>query len=548
MRVIPTGPRNAAIMIIGEAPGAEEEQRGEPFVGSSGHELTQMLSLAGIERSSCFITNVFLERPAGNDITLFVDKARKKVPEGWTLYGDKMVADFALSELGRLKTEIQAVRPSVIICLGNTALWAVTGLDSVAKWRGSLLTTEILPGATVIPTYHPAAILRNYPWRAVTVQDLRRAKRESISKTAKPNWTFMTGLPFKEIKFFLEQKLALVETQQTPIVCDLEITRNEILCVGLGFSRTEAICIPFLHCKGFYFSEQEHVEIVLLLKRLLEHHNTLLINQNIAFDIQYLFWRFTILPDAHFDTMVAQNVIFPGTPKALDYLASLYCKYYVYWKDDGKFWKKLVSDDVIWHYNCLDCVYTFEVYEAQQQVLKAANLVEQANFMTILLNRTIRMMLRGVLVNEKHKSTLTKEIHDLIAKLHEEVRFLTRKDLVGAKGSFSSARLAKFFYEDLKFDPIYKVAKGKRAITCDDDALKKLAKKYPWIKPLTDRINVIRSYSTALTVCEKRSDKDDRWRCSFNVAGTANFRFSSSENPFGSGLNLQNLTTGRDIL
>ena len=74
MRLQPTSPRNAAIMIIGEAPGAEEEQQGVPFVGSSGHELTQMLSLAGIERSSCFITNVLMERPANNDITLFIDK------------------------------------------------------------------------------------------------------------------------------------------------------------------------------------------------------------------------------------------------------------------------------------------------------------------------------------------------------------------------------------------------------------------------------------------------------------------------------------------
>jgi uracil-DNA glycosylase family 4 len=66
IQVRPSGPTDARVMIVGEAPGAEEERKGEPFVGASGHELTKMLHEAGIARSQCFITNVCRERPPGN--------------------------------------------------------------------------------------------------------------------------------------------------------------------------------------------------------------------------------------------------------------------------------------------------------------------------------------------------------------------------------------------------------------------------------------------------------------------------------------------------
>ncbi|MGH7748798.1 MAG: uracil-DNA glycosylase family protein, partial [Candidatus Dormibacteria bacterium] len=64
-------------MLVGEAPGADEEYRGEPFVGASGQELNRMLSEAGIMRSECFVTNVARERPPNNDINFFFAKAKK---------------------------------------------------------------------------------------------------------------------------------------------------------------------------------------------------------------------------------------------------------------------------------------------------------------------------------------------------------------------------------------------------------------------------------------------------------------------------------------
>jgi DNA polymerase I-like protein with 3'-5' exonuclease and polymerase domains len=162
------------------------------------------------------------------------------------------------------------------------------------------------------------------------------------------------------------------------------------------------------------------------------------------------------------------------------------------------------------------------------------------------------MMLRGVLVSGEAKKRLGKEILDFTVQLLKEVTYIVGWDLTGDKGGFSSQKLQDLFYERLKL-PVQKkkgMRNGKPAMvpTCEDEALKTLAKKEPLIAPLIQRINMIRSYATAWAVCKAATDMDGRWRTSYNVAGTDTYRLSSSENPFGSGLNLQNLTLGRDIL
>src|SRR6266850_5640969 len=77
--VRPDGPIPARIMLVGEAPGAQEEAEGIPFVGESGKELNRMLQEAGITRSECFVTNVCRVRPPGNDINHFIAKVKKDI-------------------------------------------------------------------------------------------------------------------------------------------------------------------------------------------------------------------------------------------------------------------------------------------------------------------------------------------------------------------------------------------------------------------------------------------------------------------------------------
>ena len=133
------GNPNAPLMIIGEAPGKQEDELGRPFVGRSGQLLTRTLEQAGIKRSDVFITNVAKCRPPNN---------RTPTPQEVALY-KKLI----------LIPEIHIIRPKVILTLGSVALEAVLEKGvKITQVRGTLQHRNDL---IVIPTYHPAYILRN---------------------------------------------------------------------------------------------------------------------------------------------------------------------------------------------------------------------------------------------------------------------------------------------------------------------------------------------------------------------------------------------------
>ncbi len=138
----PEGPIPARIMVVGEAPGYEEERLGRPFQGVSGIELTKMLGEAGIPRGECFITNVARVRPANNDINLFIAKSKKDITEKHVQFRNKWVLPPIIEGVKLLITEIEAVKPNIIVPVGNVAMWVLTGNWGIIKWRGSMLNCD----------------------------------------------------------------------------------------------------------------------------------------------------------------------------------------------------------------------------------------------------------------------------------------------------------------------------------------------------------------------------------------------------------------------
>jgi DNA polymerase-1 len=106
--------------------------------------------------------------------------------------------------------------------------------------------------------------------------------------------------------------------------------------------------------------------------------------------------------------------------------------------------------------------------------------------------------------------------------------------------------MQEFFYDQLNFKPIIGRKTGNP--TLDDEALHTICNRDPVIKPLVDKIHELRTLNDFLSTFVKAPlDRDRRIRCSFNIAGTETYRFSSSKNAFGSGLNLQNIPAGGDM-
>jgi DNA polymerase len=148
--VFGVGNPKATLLCVGEAPGADEDAQGEPFVGRAGQLLTKILEAIGFPRSEVFICNILKCRPPGN---------RKPLPEE------------AERCIPYLRKQIALVKPKVILCLGLTAAENLLGTtESLGKLRGRILEFDGIP---VMVTYHPAALLRNPNWKRPTWEDVQ---------------------------------------------------------------------------------------------------------------------------------------------------------------------------------------------------------------------------------------------------------------------------------------------------------------------------------------------------------------------------------------
>ncbi len=154
------------LVLVGEAPGAEEARLSKPFVGRSGQLLDKMLEQAGIVRAETLIANVFRFQPPGNKIDYFFASRRAAKEEGFELaegygkFGSNLCRALYAAEIDHLRDMLANEKPDVIMALGRTPFWALTGENGLLEKVGNALPCRLMPSVEVIPTYHPSFILR----------------------------------------------------------------------------------------------------------------------------------------------------------------------------------------------------------------------------------------------------------------------------------------------------------------------------------------------------------------------------------------------------
>lgn len=152
--VFGVGNPNADAMLVGEAPGAEEDKQGEPFVGRAGKLLTDILKAIKLTREEVYIANILKCRPPGN---------RDPLPSEMETC------------IPYLKKQVELIKPKVILCLGRIA---ANGLLNKKLPLSSLReSTHEFSGIPVIVTYHPAALLRNPNWKRGCWEDVQKFKK-----------------------------------------------------------------------------------------------------------------------------------------------------------------------------------------------------------------------------------------------------------------------------------------------------------------------------------------------------------------------------------
>jgi uracil-DNA glycosylase len=319
------------IALVGEAWGEHEERARAPFVGAAGYELTRMLDEAGIRRADCFLTNVFNLRPERNDVeTLCVPKtdsdACKHLPP---IKNGKYLRRRYEGELARLMQELQSVRANVTVLLGNTATWAVLGLSGISKIRGTITAgSGAYAPLKTLPTFHPAAILRDWSLRPVTVIDLAKAKRESVfPEVRRPKCWVHVAETLVDLETFYEQYIATAKY----LAFDIETSGDQITCIGFAPSEEVSLVIPFVDNRvvdgdrgSFWRTLRDEAEAWKFVRRVL-HHPCPKFGQNTLYDIHFLWRRYGIAPVNYSDdTMLLHHALQPESPKGLGFLGSVY--------------------------------------------------------------------------------------------------------------------------------------------------------------------------------------------------------------------------------
>jgi uracil-DNA glycosylase family 4 len=519
------GPKDASIMIIGEAPGADEEKFGRPFVGSSGRLLEILLNKAGILRQQCYITNVVKERPHKNDISQFLDLSKKVPVESPEYHRYKLY----------LIDEINEVNPNVIIAVGSVALYTLTGKKSVTKWRGSILESET--GHKVIPIIHPAAALRQYIYRHFISFDLKKVVREKDFPEIKlKDRYYLVDPDFMQVMGFLK-----VCKEKPMVAFDIEVSHEEVSCISFAYDEHQAISIPLT--KGGdseYYTLQEEREIWNMISEILEDEDIISLGQNVVFDATFLFRKYGIKAKNLHDTMIMMAILYPDFPKGLDFITSVFSDLN-YYKDERKDMNTIISNnEAFWVYNARDSIVLMEAYPRIKQDLERMNLWETYENQRRLIQPLLYMTELGIKMDVDGMKNASVAADERLLEIEKEVNELTGRNM----NLRSPTQLKEYFYGDKRQGNLgIKPYLDKGRPTTNEGALVRLARGTSTREPLKEAQLILEHRGLSKmngTYLNMSLDDDNRVRTSMNPVGAKTGRLSSSKTIFGTGANLQN--------
>lgn len=307
------GPAEGGELWIGEAAGGEEIEKGEPFVGGAGGWLNSLARASRVSRSRVNIINTIGCRPPKNEYPTSPQfPIIAQAETGHTVSQADGYAAVAYCAKHHLWPAIAKLKPSKIIAFGDQALRAVTNRQGVLTWRGSPLPLRghVAEGPRVVPTLHPAYLMRNAGLFSVAAQDLRRSLR------LPPENYNLWGGP-KDVEEFRLQFAG------QPISFDFEWDSygNVSIC-GLSARTGSALVVDFNECKG-------------VLRGLFECAVELIGHNIVGADTKFFEkWGWDVGARLT-DTMLIQHLVQPDMKHDLGFVASVFSTK-VFWKGRGE--------------------------------------------------------------------------------------------------------------------------------------------------------------------------------------------------------------------
>ena len=343
----PTVLSSKRLVLLGEAPGADEEIAGIPFVGSAGKMLSEVMAQAGLDRRQWHILNTFVKRPPDNDLAKVTKHLGvEDLSQAWTLNKTQWKKEYGCVpyfdppplkkrylrpdhhwQIHELRERLRILQPDLIVAMGATALWALTGHDAITQYRGNFFTSIY---GRAIATLHPASVLYQYSNLPLLWADLVKVKQWLDGTLADPIKRRLWVNPtFDEIAivynyFKTHPHLLLgVDIETCPAI-------DQITTISFS-TEAEGICIPFWDRHGtmekhnYWPSPAVEVQAWRWVEKFCQLPNPKVM-QNGLYDSQYMLdapiqLRLKNWAD---DTAIMQHAYQPELPKALGVLASLY--------------------------------------------------------------------------------------------------------------------------------------------------------------------------------------------------------------------------------
>jgi uracil-DNA glycosylase family 4 len=449
--VPPSGPVGAKLVFVGEAPGADEETQGKPFVGDSGQILINVLGRAGKTREEVRFMNLCNYRPFGNKFELLIGSP--ELAEG----------------IESLKSYLLEHTPNVIGALGAWPLYILTGKKGIHAWRGSILPCTIpgLEHVKVIPTLHPAFVLRDRATYPIFDQDIKRIVSDSeFAEFNYPERSYIIDPRGMEREEWTE-KLCNADWLGT----DIEWVRDSTHILCIGFAPNAGLAVVFANDNSSAY--QHCVQRILSSRAKKVFHfgtaDTAVLRQN-GFSIENYAW----------DTMAAQHAMWAELPRSLAYLGSIYTREPYYKSsgrseipDDEKAWGSKVDKELLYIYNGKDCCVTIEAAMQQMEEMtegeryifdfnmaQVTELVPHISDAGMLVDLERREIFRRALLTRWHK----------LQALLDVLAGSPKNKSVNVK---STPQMRTLLYEQLGLPPRRKRSKdGKQsALTADEDAI-----------------------------------------------------------------------------
>lgn len=503
------------LMIVGEAPGAAEEEQGHPFVGPSGDLLWEMAGHAGFSRGEVWVTNVVKYRVP--------DALNPK--ESMSQRCNRVGINYE-EEVVNLWKEINQIKPNCILALGGTALNALTGKNGIQNYRGSVV--ESITGyPKIVPTLHPAHLLHqkggevaHYSAKVYIQFDITRAYQQSkFREFQRPERNIWICKDAHDLELYIKRN-----RHRDSFAVDIESFKCLPICIGLSAHPSEGVSVPLMDLKTYKhplgLSVHQAAYIWRVLADFLEDSSIKKSGQNFKYD-QSTNERLGFYTNGfYFDTSLAAHTINPELPKSLAFLTSIYTDEPFY-KDEGReFDPKKDEISRLLNYNAKDAIVTKEIESIQLEELEELGLKDFFFDFVMPLHFLYKDIEKvGIRVDHQARKDLTKkyEIEETRTKLHLD-------NLIGYPVNVNSnPQVCKLLYGDLKL-PARKGADADTIVALLNNVVKK-----PEVKQILTLILKQRKIIKLIgTYLKAKPDYDGRMRTAYRIVGTETGRTSTS--------------------